>query len=301
MPPIHRRGFLKAALAATAPLGFAGVARAIDPIGRTRPSHLKLSIAAYSYRDSLPRGDKKGKMDLFGFCDLAADMGLDAVELTSYYFPPDVDARLPPPAQAARLQPRPGRLGHLRRQQLLRAPRPQARRATEARPDLGRQRGRAGRPRHPDLRRHEGEGRHRGRRRRAGDRVHQAVAALRDREGRDPGPGEPRRDHGDARAVAPAGQGGRFAQLRRQPRHRQLPHGRPVRRPRQDRPVRGERPGEDRDPRRRQAQARGRPLPRDRHPPRRQVFGLRRPRIRGQGRPVHRHPAAHQDAAFAHG
>ncbi len=31
-------------------------------------------------------------MDLFGFCDLAADMGLDAVEPTSYYFPPDVDA-----------------------------------------------------------------------------------------------------------------------------------------------------------------------------------------------------------------
>jgi sugar phosphate isomerase/epimerase len=90
MPPLHRRGFLKTALAATAPLAFAGVARAIDPIGRTRPSHLKLSIAAYSYRDSLPRGDKKGTMDLFGFCDLAADMGLDAVELTSYYFPPNV-------------------------------------------------------------------------------------------------------------------------------------------------------------------------------------------------------------------
>ena len=31
-------------------------------------------------------------MDLFDFVDLAADMGLDGVELTSYYFPPDVDA-----------------------------------------------------------------------------------------------------------------------------------------------------------------------------------------------------------------
>ena len=30
-------------------------------------------------------------MDLFGFVDLAADMGLDGVELTSYYFPADVD------------------------------------------------------------------------------------------------------------------------------------------------------------------------------------------------------------------
>ena len=91
MSLFHRRGFLKAALAATAPLGFAGAARAIDPIGRTRPSHLKLSIAAYSYRDSLqPRGNAP-TMDLFGFCDLAADMGLDAVELTSYYFPANVD------------------------------------------------------------------------------------------------------------------------------------------------------------------------------------------------------------------
>jgi sugar phosphate isomerase/epimerase len=65
-----------------------GTARTIDPIGRTRPSHLKLSLAAYSYRDYL-KGPKK-RMDLFGFVDLAADLGLDAVELTSYYFPEDV-------------------------------------------------------------------------------------------------------------------------------------------------------------------------------------------------------------------
>jgi sugar phosphate isomerase/epimerase len=31
-------------------------------------------------------------MDLFDFVNLAADMALDAVELTSYYFPPDVNA-----------------------------------------------------------------------------------------------------------------------------------------------------------------------------------------------------------------
>jgi sugar phosphate isomerase/epimerase len=68
----------------------AGKAHAIDPIGRTRPSHLKLSLAAYSYRDYL-KGPKK-RMDLFGFVDLAADLGLDAVELTSYYFPDDVSS-----------------------------------------------------------------------------------------------------------------------------------------------------------------------------------------------------------------
>ena len=67
-----------------------GTARTIDPIGRTRPSHLKLSLAAYSYRDYL-KGPKK-RMDLFGFVDLAADLGLDAVELTSYYFPENVSS-----------------------------------------------------------------------------------------------------------------------------------------------------------------------------------------------------------------
>jgi sugar phosphate isomerase/epimerase len=66
-------------------------ANAIPPIGRTRPSHLKLSIAAYSYRDHLT-GKKSPKLDLFDFVDLAADMALDGVEPTSYYFPPDVTA-----------------------------------------------------------------------------------------------------------------------------------------------------------------------------------------------------------------
>ncbi len=96
-----RRDFLAgAALAATAgPLALTRTAAAIEPIGRTRPSHLKLSLAAYSYRDFLPttRATRnsaanagKPRMDLFDFVNLAADMALDAVELTSYYFPEDV-------------------------------------------------------------------------------------------------------------------------------------------------------------------------------------------------------------------
>lgn len=90
MPLYDRRAFLKSAAltAATAPLVLARPALAIPPIGRTRPSHLKLSLAAYSYRQYLDL--KKPKMDLFDFVNLAADMGLDGVELTSYYFPPDV-------------------------------------------------------------------------------------------------------------------------------------------------------------------------------------------------------------------
>jgi sugar phosphate isomerase/epimerase len=85
-----RRGFLaKAALLGSAGhLAFARPTAAIDPISRTRPSHLKLSLAAFSYRDYLT-GPKKS-MDLFGFVDLAADLALDAVELTSYYFPENV-------------------------------------------------------------------------------------------------------------------------------------------------------------------------------------------------------------------
>lgn len=90
MQPTTRRAFLtRAALTAAAgPLALARRAAAIDPIGRTRPSHLKLSLAAYSYRQYLAGPDKT--MDLFDFVTLAADMALDGVELTSYYFPADV-------------------------------------------------------------------------------------------------------------------------------------------------------------------------------------------------------------------
>lgn len=81
---LNRRSFLGSLAigAATSSSGFA-----IDPIARTRPSHLKLSVAAYSYRQFL-QGAKK-TMDLFDFANLAADMGLDAIEPTSYYFPAD--------------------------------------------------------------------------------------------------------------------------------------------------------------------------------------------------------------------
>ena len=93
MSTITRRTLLgRAAMAAAAstlaPTSGAA-ARLIDPIRRTRPSHFKLSLAAYSYRQFLA-GDQRS-MSLFEFVDLAADMGLDAVEPTSYYFDPDVD------------------------------------------------------------------------------------------------------------------------------------------------------------------------------------------------------------------
>lgn len=88
----HRRGFLRRSLlaAAVAPAVLGpSTALAIPPIPRKRPSHLKLSIAAYSYRQLLTA--KPPQMDMFGFVDLAGDLGFDAVEATSYYFPAEAD------------------------------------------------------------------------------------------------------------------------------------------------------------------------------------------------------------------
>jgi sugar phosphate isomerase/epimerase len=62
----------------------------IEPIPRTGVSRLRLSIAAYSYRDLLDF--KKKSMDMFGFATLAAELGCDAIEPTTYWFPPEVDA-----------------------------------------------------------------------------------------------------------------------------------------------------------------------------------------------------------------
>ncbi|WP_435015575.1 sugar phosphate isomerase/epimerase family protein [Tundrisphaera sp. TA3] len=92
MAMLSRRELLKAAalLGVAGPVSLPRAASAIGPIGRTRPSHLKLSLAAYSFRDALLPKTGKPTMDLFDFVELAADYALDGVELTSYYFPPDV-------------------------------------------------------------------------------------------------------------------------------------------------------------------------------------------------------------------
>jgi sugar phosphate isomerase/epimerase len=93
MPATTRRDFLAgSALAAVSTFLPASPCPAGGPIGRTRPSHLKLSLAAYSFRDVLLPKTGKPTMDLFGFVDLCADLALDGTELTSYYFPPDVDS-----------------------------------------------------------------------------------------------------------------------------------------------------------------------------------------------------------------
>jgi sugar phosphate isomerase/epimerase len=80
---MHRRHFLAATL--LGPTALAGTIRAIDPIPRPGGPLLKLSLAAYSFRDHLT-GKKQPAMTLEDFADLAARLNLPAIEPTSYYF-----------------------------------------------------------------------------------------------------------------------------------------------------------------------------------------------------------------------
>jgi sugar phosphate isomerase/epimerase len=83
-----RRRFLQTALTAGAGLALGSPATAIEPVKRPGKSHIRLSIAGYSYRKYL---DLKAKptpsMTYDDFIDTAAAMDLDAVEFTQYYFP----------------------------------------------------------------------------------------------------------------------------------------------------------------------------------------------------------------------
>lgn len=85
----NRRAFLKVACAGGLSLGLSRLpkAGAAGPVKRNGKSHLKLSLAAYSYRDLFNR--KENPMHLDDFIRLCADMNLDGTELTSYYFPKD--------------------------------------------------------------------------------------------------------------------------------------------------------------------------------------------------------------------
>lgn len=72
--------------------------RAAAPFKRVGAPRLRLSLAAYSFRDffkdashqrsKAPAADKQ--MDLFQFIDFCAVHGCEGAELTSYYFPKDV-------------------------------------------------------------------------------------------------------------------------------------------------------------------------------------------------------------------
>ncbi len=83
-----RRQFLQTALATSTGLALTpSFTPAIEPIQRNGKAHIRLSIAAYSYRKYLALNIKpKPPMTLDDFVELAAGMNLDAVEPTAYYF-----------------------------------------------------------------------------------------------------------------------------------------------------------------------------------------------------------------------
>ncbi len=92
-----RRGFFKTAgLGLGAAVGAATTSSfAASPLPRNGQSHMKLSLAAYSFNKMLatrgtPEEIAKAGMRLEDVVDFCAAQNLDGVELTSYYFPKDV-------------------------------------------------------------------------------------------------------------------------------------------------------------------------------------------------------------------
>ncbi len=88
---VQRRTFLcSLSLGGLLATGFRN-AWAIEPIKRTERGRLKLSLAAYSLRAYLQRkSGEEGALDLPGFIDYCASLGLEGTELTQYYFPDNV-------------------------------------------------------------------------------------------------------------------------------------------------------------------------------------------------------------------
>src|SRR5688572_8879605 len=89
--PTSRRDMLRAgvALAAGGLVATAASAAAIDPVRRNGAAKMKLSCAAYSFRDRLT-GKKEPAWTLDDFIDFCAAHGLDGTELTGYYFPKEI-------------------------------------------------------------------------------------------------------------------------------------------------------------------------------------------------------------------
>lgn len=89
--PQTRRAFLQT-VATGAALTTCGIAprpvAALEPVVRNGHSHMKLSLAAYSFRDQL--GGDKPKMTMLEFIDKCASYDLDGCELTSYWFPKEI-------------------------------------------------------------------------------------------------------------------------------------------------------------------------------------------------------------------
>lgn len=92
---VSRRDALRLTAAASAAMLLGGPARAAVPPQRNGKSHMKLSLAAYSFNRSLPKSwtpDQltDAKFTLEKFIDFCAEQDLDGCELTAYYFPKEI-------------------------------------------------------------------------------------------------------------------------------------------------------------------------------------------------------------------
>ena len=96
-----RRDFLTQSLLALSAIGGIGTSlvsnqlRAAEPPQRNGKSHMKLSLAAYSFsriltRRGTPEQLATAKYTLEKFIDFCADQDLDGTELTAYYFPKEI-------------------------------------------------------------------------------------------------------------------------------------------------------------------------------------------------------------------
>jgi len=85
----HFIGVTCAALAgASLPLGSANAVESFKRKGKPR---LSLGLVAYSFRDFFNSKDASKRITLFDFVDFCADQGCCGAEITTYYFPPNVD------------------------------------------------------------------------------------------------------------------------------------------------------------------------------------------------------------------
>jgi len=91
MAHLSRRTFVTG-LASLGALPAVSPLPAATPPVRNGQTHMKLSLAAYSFNRLLSRPARKqnGNMTLDDFVEFCAKLNLDGTELTSYYFPEDV-------------------------------------------------------------------------------------------------------------------------------------------------------------------------------------------------------------------
>lgn len=98
-PPMHRRRFFTFTLAGLGTVTVPAALQAIEPLHRPGRSRLRLGVAAYGFGPyfrwaqgkAQPARDHRASWTMADFIDWCADHDVPGAELTSYYFPPDVD------------------------------------------------------------------------------------------------------------------------------------------------------------------------------------------------------------------